>query len=98
MPLRPDSTAHFRVISLLLLVPVCSGHELSIEAGSEAVSLSWQPTSITPVGRTPIYPAYELQRSHDLAIWETVLSTQDNPLKAPAERVELVHAFNSRRP
>ncbi|NCF84396.1 MAG: hypothetical protein GWQ08_02540 [Verrucomicrobiaceae bacterium] len=91
MALRPDSTSHFRVTALLLLAPVCSGHELSIEAGSEAVSLSWQPTSITPVGRTPIYPAYELQRSHDLAIWETVLSTQDNPLKAPAERVELVH-------
>lgn len=82
----------------LILTPICSGHELMISRETDAVSLSWQPTSITPSGRTPIFPAYELQRSHDLSSWEPIVTTPSNPLTPPGSRLSLVPDIDSSQP
>ena len=81
------------LIAALLGQPLASGQELRFERSTgltpAEIELSWQTRPITPEGRTPIYPQYELQKSSDLSRWELLLTTVDSPLTVSVEEYSL---------
>ncbi len=69
---------------------LASGQELQTTLlGESSLEVSWPAESITPEGRTAIYPSYKLQKSSDLIEWEMVLQTEENPLVAEVQHYAL---------
>src|SRR2546430_1635962 len=65
-------------LSVLATLSACLGHAqrsftLSLAPTNEnAVAISWQAQSATPIGDLIIVPAFQLERSPDLRTWEPI--------------------------